>query len=102
MKRKITVATILTFGLILSSCNIEHRDLEWVCSCEQQQKAADFVTANMKAANNMSDEEMEDVIEELTKTSIMLNCSQRLMFQDRNGVDWRKEKLNDCETLIEY
>jgi hypothetical protein len=76
----------------------DHQSLEWVCSCTQQQKVANFITANTKSANNMSDEEMEDVIKELRQTGIKLHCSQKLMWKTHHGqVNWNKEKLDSCE-----
>ena len=74
--------------LSLSSCNNEPNVSErlcYVCSQSERVNAAAFVTANMGAANNMSDEEMEDVIEELTSAAVKLNCHQEMLrFEDLN------------------
>ena len=93
---------ILTFLIFISSCSSNQQRMEWICNCEQQKKVADFVTANTKSSNNMSDEEMEDVIAELRRTGIKLNCSQKLMWQDKAGnIDWNKEKLDSCQVYME-
>ena len=64
------------FSITLLSCGKvrETQKPLWVCDCEQQAAAAEWVTKNMEAANNRSDEEMEDVIEQLQKTAVMLHC----------------------------
>lgn len=86
---------------LLASCS-ESQEMEWVCDCGQQKAVSEFVTANMKNANNMSDEEMEDVIRELRFTGIKLNCRQKLMWQDSNGeINWSIEKLDSCEVWID-
>ena len=95
------LAAILLLCAVFSSCS-DKQDMEWICNCEQQKKVADFVSANTKPANNMSDEEMEDVITELRRTGVKLHCKQRLMWQDREGnIDWKKEKLDTCQVWID-
>lgn len=94
----------LLFILLLSSCS-EVKHTRWVCTCEEKTKASEFVSKNIKGANNMSDEEMEDVISELTNTAVKLNCHQKLFFISRNTwlVDWGDErnKIDSCESVIE-
>lgn len=85
--------------IIISFISCDKQDSEWVCSCEETQKVSSFITANMKNSNNMSDEEMEDVIKELRNTAIKINCHQEIMWQSSSGeIDWQKTKLDSCET----
>lgn len=76
----------------------------WVCTCQESQKVSKFITDNVKAANNMSDEEMEDVISELRSTGIMTICHQKLLwrYSQSKNVDWSKSKLDSCETFHGY
>lgn len=69
---------ILILPFFLTSCYSEtkRKKLVYTCNCEQQAKASSFVKETIGAANNMSDEEMEDVISQLERTSIKLHCSQ--------------------------
>lgn len=95
------LTSILLLSLIYS-CSSETQRMEWVCDCIQQKQVADFVSANTGKANNMSDEEMEDVITELRRTGVKLHCKQRLMWQDKYGdIDWEKEKLDSCEVWLD-
>ena len=57
----------------------------WTCTCEQQRAAAKWVGDHMEAANNRSDEEMEDVIGQLEKTSIRLHCAKKKHFLPTNS-----------------
>lgn len=68
---------MILIALILCACNRTETRRLYVCSPSQRQAAADWMTVNMKAANNMSDEEMEDVISELRKAAICLHCQSR-------------------------
>lgn len=63
----------------LTSCDQRIKENVYVCDCEQQKLASKFVSDNMKSANNMSDEEMEDVITQLERTAVKLNCSKKRM-----------------------
>ena len=90
----------LCIMLACVSCSDKQR-LKFVCSCDQMIKVEAFIKGSMKDANNMADEEMEDVIHQLQKTGIVLNCSQRLIWVNHNG--WyvpEKNKLASCETVI--
>lgn len=76
----------------------------WVCTCQESQKVSEFITDNVKAANNMSDEEMEDVIAELRRTGVMTLCHQELLwkYSGSKKIDWSKSKLDSCETFHGY
>ena len=95
--------TFFTISL-LSSCSVEpSQRLEWVCSCQEQVKIVDFISSNIKSANNMSDEEVEDVIVELRRTGIKVHCKQKMIDIDGYGhIDWSKVKLDSCQILVEY
>ncbi len=101
MKKYIAVLLILAI-----SCTKEVSDYEYVCNCKQQEKASLFVQTSIKASNNMSDEEMEDVIAELTKTSVRLNCSKKQIKYNYNQNSGQREvlsKLDSCEVVyFEY
>lgn len=86
----------------MTSCsNDSYQHLGWVCSCAESQKVSELVTNNIKGANNMSDEEMEDVIAELRRTGIMTLCHQELLWtcQGSMKMDWTKSKLDSCESF---
>lgn len=99
MKKYIKIFTLLT----LISCGSPVQRLKWVCTCEQQKEVAKFVKETVGDANNMSDEEMEDVVKELKQTGIELHCGQRLMWTKRQH-PWRvipdSLKLGPCEVLM--
>jgi hypothetical protein len=95
MKKHILIGTVTMF---IFSCGNKQEE-EWVCTCQESQKVSDFISANVKSANNMSDEEMEDVIIELRRTGIKLHCHQELLWQNSEGtILWSKNKLDSCET----
>lgn len=75
MKKLLAIILIFT----LASCNKERYKNIYTCTCDEQKRANEFVQSSIKSANNMSDEEMEDVIHQLERTSIHLNCHQRRM-----------------------
>lgn len=91
--------TVILIAIMFASCGHDTRTTT-ICTCEQLEKVGQFVSENVQKANNMSDEEMEDVISELRNTGIKLNCSQRLMKYEKgeSTPDWEIEKLDSCET----
>ena len=94
---------ILLFPAIaLSSC-ADKKIRCYVCDKEEKQKVENFVSSNIKNANNMSDEEMEDVILELTETAIKLNCRQKYLDADFNGnLDYKSIDEKEDETVFPY
>lgn len=66
----------LAVCLLLSSCEREEVRLMYVCDCQQQAQASQFIKESIGPANNMSDEEMEDVINQLERTAVRLHCTQ--------------------------
>jgi hypothetical protein len=67
----------LAVCLFLSSCEHEETRLMYVCDCQQQAQASQFIKESIAPANNMSDEEMEDVISQLERTAVRLHCTQQ-------------------------
>ena len=97
MKTAKYILAILTF---LYSCT--GMDAKFVCTCEQQIKVQEFVERSISPANNMSDEEMEDVIQELWQAGVKMNCGQRVLPTDHGWIDWSKAKLDSCETAFDW
>ena len=72
------VLFIIVCMIVITSCTDNKvKENVYVCDCEQQKAAAKFVSDNIQGANNMSDEEMEDVISQLEKTAVKLNCHRK-------------------------
>lgn len=90
----------LIFAIILLSCGHD-TGMATICTCEQLEKVAIFISNNIEKANNKSDEEMEDVIKELRNTGIKLHCQQRAMKykSGQSSPDWEIEKLDSCESF---
>lgn len=72
---------ILILVLLFTSCKYHQQEADGtvlincrVCNCEEQEAARNFIKESIHAANNYSDEEMEDVIAQLEKTSIHMFC----------------------------
>lgn len=87
--------------LILLGCG-KTSVTKFVCSCDESKNASEWIKTSIAPANNMADEEMEDVIAELRKTAIMLHCHQRVFLADHNGnVIWgiKENRLDTCETV---
>ena len=69
----------------------------YICDCEDKEKIAEMITPEMiVAANNKSDEEMEDVISELFHTGVKLHCEYRAVSVNHNGDV--TDKLDSCES----
>ena len=73
----------------------------YVCSCDQRENIQKFIERSIKPSNNMSDEEMEDVIRELWVTGVKMNCSQKIVSITSSGyVDWEEVKIDSCQTFL--
>lgn len=99
--KKIILALVIS--LALASCKKTSNELLHVCNCQQQAAASVFVKESISDANNMSDEEMEDVISQLERTAVRLNCSQKYVSVTR--VDGLLQSINDAnpnETIYPY
>ncbi len=72
------IATII-IALVMFSCDTtpqEIKDRACGCSPIQRKKVTEFIQNSIRSANNMSDEEMEDVIIQLERTGVRTFCSQ--------------------------
>lgn len=102
--KKLSGLLVIIMLMMLTSCvNPNYQKYEDVCSCQELDKVNKFITDNMKSANNMSDEEMEDVIEELRKTAIETNCHQKLMLHNGESgrIMYETVKLDSCEKIMD-
>lgn len=68
------IIVLLTLLWLLCSCDKPVR-YNYYGTDETAVKIELFVSSNMKSANNMSDEEMEDVIKELYQTAVKTYCT---------------------------
>lgn len=106
MKNKLSINNITTtcLGLILSALFLgcdSSQHTRFVCNCEEQKQLQAFVKESIGPANNMSDEEMEDVIDRLRKDGIMLYCKQKPVWLKNGGeIDWTKQKFDSCEVIM--
>ena len=99
-----TVLMLFVVLFLMSSCGDGAQLRQGtVCNCAEKEKVAEWISENMKASNNMSDEEMEDVIYQLEKTGIKLHCHSKMITVNRQGdVIWELTKLDSCETLYPH
>lgn len=80
----IKLSIVIVSALFFFSCGNSER-YRYVCNCQANQKIEKFVNNSLKNANNMSDEEMEDVIFELYKTAVKIHCRARFVVYDSDG-----------------
>ena len=98
MKKLIFILTTIT----LSSC-ADKKIRCYVCDKQEKEKVENFVSSNIKNANNMSDEEMEDVISQLEETGIKIHCRQEFILTDWNGnIYYDKLNKKKDETIFPY
>lgn len=97
MKKIFTILSIL----ILTSCTHDKPTRVYGCTKTQQARVSEFVQNSIKSANNMSDEEMEDVISQLENTAIKCNCSQYVVTVHYEGDDMG-QILSGSDTLNYY
>lgn len=93
MKRLIFLLAVL--------CSCDDVRQRYVCDCDDKNKISQFITDNIGKANNMSDEEMEDVIRELRYTAIAITCKSRFIHTSQDGSPLPTQ-LDSCETIIGY
>lgn len=88
----------------ITSCGGEGRTTRcYVCNTQQRLSVADFVSKNIAGSNNMSDEEMEDVIEELRDTGIKLLCSQEFVpYKFGGNIKYSEIKKDTSKTYYPY
>lgn len=95
-----TIIILLTLT-ILTSCSYDKEKYGWVCSSSQRKDVQDFIANNIKNANNMSDEEMEDVIAALYRAGVKTVCQCRTVKYELNqGNVTKVYNLEENETLM--
>ncbi len=103
--KNLIILILLGIMISISSCTYRTTELYSVCTCEAREKMSDFISKNMRSANNMSDEEMEDVIKELKNTAIVLFCDQKNLPAVNKGghisLLAEEVELDSCEFIIE-
>lgn len=72
----------------------------YTCDENQRVKVAEFVSNNISPSNNMSDEEMEDVISELRTTGIMLFCNKEVVYVGVGGIDYDKTHIDSTKSYF--
>lgn len=92
--------TLLLSLLLMGAMGCETKENKFVCNCIQKDKIQLFVSSSIKNANNMSDEEMEDVIDKLYTIGVKVNCDQRTVVYSGQRVDRLKSKLDSCDTVV--
>lgn len=100
MKKLLFIIGILA---ILTSCDYREEKLITVCSCEQKKEVKEFIQSSIKNANNMSDEEMEDVIHQLRVTGFEVICDKRMidaLFDGHHNMIKLYTVLDSCETIV--
>lgn len=91
--------TILLLLIIVGCGNQRH--LRTVCNCEQKKELKEFVQKSIGSANNMSDEEMEDVIIQLEASGSNIICEQKIIIFSPSGLLLKNEsKLDSCDTVF--
>ena len=69
----------IMIALLIVGCGSQKTKLYRVCDCEQKDSVATFIERTVGLANNMSDEEMEDVIRQLEATAVRIHCPEQLL-----------------------
>jgi hypothetical protein len=107
MKQKFSINRLtlafasLLLAVVLLGCGSKQRS-RYVCNCEEQKQLQAFVKESIKPANNMSDEEMEDVVHQLRVDGIKIYCKQKAVWVDNNGaIDWTKQKFDSCDVVMD-
>lgn len=94
----------LLFIFLLTSCQRDHVKREAIiCNCKEKRKLEEFIKSSIKDANNMSDEEMEDVIRELGYTGTEIYCHKEFIWFDiveGHLIPDVSEKFDSCRTFM--
>lgn len=79
--------SILLLFIVLTGCDLhtDEKRTMYVCTHDELDSVQAFVKASIKDANNMSDEEMEDVIEALYGVGVRTNCNARTVRYEADG-----------------
>ena len=93
---------LLLILILITSCS-DKKIRCYICDANKKAKVSEFVSKNIKDANNMSDEEMEDVISQLEETGIKIHCRQEFILTDWNGnIYYDKLNKKKDETIFPY
>lgn len=99
------ILSIILITISITSCDYRSERMMTVCNCEQKKELKDFIQSSIKNANNMSDEEMEDVIYELRRTGLKVICDQRMIDATFDGgshvIIKQHTVLDSCETIVD-
>lgn len=107
MKNQIILKILYIFCIIntlifINSCSSERKGVKYVCNCEQLEKVNGFIERSIPSANNMSDEEMEDVIHQLWVTGVITTCHQKIFILNSHyDINWNisENKIDSCEVV---
>jgi hypothetical protein len=105
--KKLLLLFLVSTTMLFTNCEpkeVESVQAETVCNCQQRDKVADFIQNSIKNANNMSDEEMEDVIRELRHTAVNIYCPKKNIkaIRRQSGyIERLVEPLDSCEQIME-
>lgn len=112
MKKLILLTTIVLFACELPAKEEKKEVIKeesylvdrYACNCNQKQRLQEFLQITIKGANNMSDEEMEPVIQQLEYTAVRMICTEKPVWINSKGwIDWTKQKPEDsCTTYYNY
>ena len=101
MKLKYFSFAYVLLSAILSSCGGSTETTGYICDCDERKQLQSFVKESIQPANNMNDEEMEDVIRQLRIDGIKIFCKQKPVWIKRgNQVDWTKQKADSCQFIM--
>jgi hypothetical protein len=94
---------MILLAAILVGCENSEQRSRYVCNCQQLQELQSFVKGSIKDANNMSDEEMEDVIHQLRIDGMKIYCKQKPVWVNTTNmeVDWTKQKIDSCDVIMD-
>lgn len=81
MMKKIIILIFTAFLLYSCSDDSEKRVVFYEADSVGKQNIVKFIKETIGDANNKSDEEMEDVIEELRETGVKLYATQKIMLK---------------------
>lgn len=73
------IIILLLLATIGAGCSHPTQRRVYACDCKQMAEVSKSIKESISDANNMSDEEMEDVIMQLERTFVRTNCSQRMV-----------------------
>jgi len=97
--KKLFVKFLLLFfiGITFVGCASDEYKA-YACNSEQRKEMSQFLKESIKSANNMSDEEMEDVIRELENVAIKTHCTQTKIWANTCSIDYEKSKIEEGRT----